>query len=220
MKFLFNPQRSDTTLTISVLGSVVTINNTKYNLQSIIDGSCIYVTNNVDNMSFKVYKPISGILEVHLPLPYNKDTELDTSIVHEVTTTTGTVNVPGQAIIEYDEQSIEYTIDWSKAELPIVQLTSFQRDQQKYKKRADVQSELLAWMAADNMSRVRNGTWTIPQLTGLLNDPAIKAAQTYMSTLSFELAAQAINSATVVELTPEIKLSWINKLAEHYYSTT
>lgn len=72
-------------------------------------------------------------------------------------------------------------------------------------------------MAADNMSRVRNGTWTVPDLTALLADPAVAAANQFMSTLSFELAAQAIASASTPLLTPEIRADWIARLQTHFY---
>lgn len=95
--------------------------------------------------------------------------------------------------------------------------TQFELDQNRYQKRAAVQALLLSYMAADNMSRVRTGTWTVPQLTSLLSDPAVQAAQTYMSTLSYELAAQSIAAATSPLLTPEIKADWVAKLTEHFY---
>lgn len=95
--------------------------------------------------------------------------------------------------------------------------TQFELDQRRYQRRAAVQSELIAWMAADNMSRVRSGVWTVADLTSLMSDPAVTAAQAYMSTLSYELAAQAIQAATTPLLTPEIKSTWIGKLTEHFY---
>lgn len=95
--------------------------------------------------------------------------------------------------------------------------TQFELDQNRYQKRAAVQAELISWMAADNMSRVRSGAWSVPQLTGLLSDPAVQAAQTYMSTLSYELAAQAIAAATTPLLTPEIKAAWLAKLQANFY---
>lgn len=95
--------------------------------------------------------------------------------------------------------------------------TQFELDQRRYQKRAEVQSKLIAWMAADNMSRVRNGEWMVQDLTALLADPALSAANQFMSTLSFELAAQAIQSSTNELLTQEIKTKWINKLQEHFY---
>lgn len=97
------------------------------------------------------------------------------------------------------------------------QPTQFELDQLRYKKRAAVQSELIAWMAADNMSRVRSGAWTVADLTSLMADPAVTAAQAYMGTLSYELAAQAIAQATHPLLTPEIKGAWVAKLQEHFY---
>lgn len=90
-------------------------------------------------------------------------------------------------------------------------------DQNRYLRRAEVQAELMSWMAADNMSRVRSGIWTVQQLTSLLSDPAIQAAQTYMSTLSYELAAQSIAAATTPLLTPEIKSEWIAKLQANFF---
>jgi hypothetical protein len=95
--------------------------------------------------------------------------------------------------------------------------TQFELDQRRYQKRAAVQSELLSWMAADNMSRVRSGVWTVADLTSLMSDPAVVAANAYMQTLSYELAAQSIASATTPLLTQAIKDVWISKLTEHFY---
>lgn len=95
--------------------------------------------------------------------------------------------------------------------------TQFELDQRRYKRRAEVQAELIAWMAADNMSRVRSGVWTVADLTSLMSDPAVTAASDYMGKLSYELAAQAIQAATTPLLTPEIKSTWIGKLTEHFY---
>lgn len=95
--------------------------------------------------------------------------------------------------------------------------TQFELDQRRYQRRAAVQSELIAWMAADNMNRVRSGTWTVAQLTSLMSDPALQAANAYMSTLSYELAAQAISQATSALMTPAIKAAWVAKLTEHFY---
>lgn len=97
------------------------------------------------------------------------------------------------------------------------ELSQFERDQARYQRRAAVKDELIAFMAADNMSRVRAGTWSVADLTGLMSDPAVASANAYMSTLSFELAAQSIVAATSPLLTPEIKASWVSKLQEHFY---
>lgn len=95
--------------------------------------------------------------------------------------------------------------------------TQFELDQRRYKRRAEVQTELIAWMAADNMSRVRSGVWTVADLTSLMSDPAVTAAGDYMGKLSYELAAQAIQAATTPLLTPAIKSAWISKLQAHFY---
>ena len=95
--------------------------------------------------------------------------------------------------------------------------TQFEKDQSRYQKRAAVKDELLAYMAADNMSRVRSGVWTVADLTSLLDDPAVVAANSLMGTLSFELATQQINAAATPLLTPEIKAEWVSRLETHYY---
>jgi len=96
-------------------------------------------------------------------------------------------------------------------------MTQFDRDKQRYTRRAAVKDQLIAYMAADNMSRVRAGVWTVPQLMSLMGDPAVAAANAYMTTLSFELAAQSIASADTPLLTPAIKADWVAKLQVHYY---
>ena len=92
-----------------------------------------------------------------------------------------------------------------------------EHDQVRYKKRAEVQTELISWMAADNMSRVRAGIWSVPDLVNLMADPAITRANAFMQTLSYELVADEILQATNPLLTPEIKNSWVSKLMEHFY---
>lgn len=100
---------------------------------------------------------------------------------------------------------------------PAPEPSQFARDEARYAKRAAARDGLIAYMAADNMSRVRAGTWSVPDLMSLLDDPAVAAANAYMSTLSFELAAGAIASAATPLLTPEIRADWTARLAEHFY---
>lgn len=95
--------------------------------------------------------------------------------------------------------------------------SQFEKDQARYQKRAAVRDSLIAYMAADNMSRVRSGVWSVADLTGLMVDPYVAMANGYMSTLSFELAAQAIAQATTELLTPEIRADWIDRLEAHFY---
>lgn len=97
------------------------------------------------------------------------------------------------------------------------QSSQFDLDEARYKKRAAAKDSLLAYMAADNMSRVRSGVWTVPQLMSLMDDPAVVTANAYMSTLSYELAAQAIASTATPLLTPEIRADWVARLQAHFY---
>lgn len=98
------------------------------------------------------------------------------------------------------------------------QPTQFDRDQARYAKRAAVKDQLLAYMAADNMSRVRSGEWTVADLTSLLADPVVATANQFMSTLSFELAAQSIASASTPLLTPAIRADWIARLEAAFFT--
>lgn len=125
----------------------------------------------------------------------------------------GVVAVPGHDAQQPDE-IVPGVIDW-----PVPEPVPSQRelDELRYKRRAGVRDELIAWMAADNMSRVRSGEWTVFDLTGLMADPALQEANAYMATLSYELAAQAIGQATNPLMTQEIKDAWIAKLTEHFY---
>jgi hypothetical protein len=95
--------------------------------------------------------------------------------------------------------------------------TQFELDQARYAKRAAVKDELISWMAADNMGRVRAGTWTVPQLTALMADAQIKALLDFVNTLSYELAVQHIATITSPLLTPTIKANWSNKLQTAFY---
>lgn len=120
---------------------------------------------------------------------------------------------------EYAEAA--YPGHWRVVEMPEPpappELTQFDQVRIRYQKRAAVKDDLIAYMAADNMGRVRSGVWSAADLTGLLDDPAVVAANTLMGTLSFELAAAQINAATTPLLTPEIKADWVSRLEAHYY---
>lgn len=95
--------------------------------------------------------------------------------------------------------------------------TQFEKDQSRYTKRAAVKDNLMAYMAADNMSRVRSGVWSVADLTTLLDDPHVIAANALMGTLSFELSAAQIQAAATPLLTPEIKSDWVSRLEAHFY---
>lgn len=100
---------------------------------------------------------------------------------------------------------------------PEPELSQFEKDRIRYQKRASVKDSLIAYMAADNMSRVRSGEWSVQDLRSLLQDANIAEANTCMSTLSFELASTCISNVTNPLLTEEIKTDWIARLTEHFY---
>lgn len=98
------------------------------------------------------------------------------------------------------------------------ELTQLQKDFDKYKKRAAVKDTIIATMASENMERVRNGVWTVPDLVGLTQDPELKLILDDVSTLSYELAVGKIQAATNSLLTEDIKNGWIAMLMAHFYN--
>ena len=133
---------------------------------------------------------------------------------------------PAQAAALYATCPEDVEVGWTFADgafappapLPEPELSQFDRDQARYAKRAAVKDQMLAYMAADNMSRVRSGVWTVAGLTSLLADPAVAKANQFMSTLSFELAAQAIATAATPLLTPEIRADWVSRLQAAFFT--
>lgn len=205
MKIRFVPQRSDAQLAVSVAGDSVIVNGMNYDLSPLLEGQEITFG------SFLAKR--DGDLIVSIPLPYQVNPDIDPMQVYEVDVGDGSVDVPGHDATQ-PEAITEGVIEWPE---PEPEPSQFERDQTRYQRRAAVKDSLLAYMAADNMSRVRDGTWTVADLTSLMADPALIAANSYMQTLSYELAAQAIMSATTPLLTPEIKADWVAKLTEHFY---
>ena len=122
----------------------------------------------------------------------------------------------GTPLDEYETMLTDWVASYVPPQ-PTPEPTQFEKDQTRYEKRAAVKDQLIAYIAADNMSRVRSGTWTVADLTALMTDPALAAVNAYMSTLSFELAAQSILGAQTPLLTEEIRNDWVSKLMQHYY---
>lgn len=90
--------------------------------------------------------------------------------------------------------------------------TTLELDIEKYKRRAESKNQLMAEMAAMNVGRLKDGTWTTAQLVALMSDPEIKSLISHIETLSFELAIGVINSLSNPIITPDIKATWIAKL--------
>lgn len=90
--------------------------------------------------------------------------------------------------------------------------TSLEIDTEKYLRRANSKNLLMAEMAAMNVARIKNGTWTVAQLTALMQDEQIKALIAHMETLSFELAIGVIQGLTNPLITPKIKSAWTARL--------
>lgn len=93
-----------------------------------------------------------------------------------------------------------------------------EKDLAKYQKRAAVKDLIISEMATENMSRVRAGIWTVSDLINLTQDPTLKLVLDDISTLSFELAAQKLQTANNPLLTSDIKNKWILKLRGHFYN--
>ena len=90
--------------------------------------------------------------------------------------------------------------------------TTLELDTDKYLRRANSKNLLMAEMAAMNVARIKDGTWTVAQLTALMQDEQIKALIAHMETLSFELAIGVIQGLTNPLITPEIKSAWTARL--------
>lgn len=95
--------------------------------------------------------------------------------------------------------------------------TQVQLDYDRYIKRAQAKDKILAEFASENMSRIRAGTWTVPNLIELTQDAQLNLLLANINTLSYELAINSVQSITNPLITPEIKAGWIAKLQSHLY---
>lgn len=115
------------------------------------------------------------------------------------------------------------TIDFVNGELVITPAptppakTQSELDYDRYIKRAQAKDKILAEFASENMSRIRAGTWTVPDLIALTQDVQLNLLLANINTLSFELAISSVQGITNPLITPEIKASWIAKLQAHLY---
>ena len=119
----------------------------------------------------------------------------------------------GVYIAKWNEEKLgkEPTIEEIEA-VVIPSKTTLELDTDKYLRRAESKNLLMAEMAAMNVARIKNGTWTVAQLTALMQDEQIKALIAHMETLSFELAIGVIQGLTNPLITPKIKSAWTARL--------
>jgi len=101
---------------------------------------------------------------------------------------------------------------------PADQVPQFDADIARYSKRARAKDQILAEFAAENMARVRAGTWTVTQLISLTQDAGLKGLLDNVNTLSFEIAASIVPGLTNSLLTAPIKAGWVAKLQSHFYN--
>ncbi len=102
------------------------------------------------------------------------------------------------------------------AEAPTIP-TQYQKDTSRYLKRAEAKATIISKMAADNVTRLRNGTWNTTQLISLVEDPELMKLLSKIESLSFELAIGSIPYLTNPLLTAEIKAEWIKDLSQYLY---
>lgn len=119
----------------------------------------------------------------------------------------------GVYIAKWNEEKLgkEPTIEEIEA-VVIPSKTTLELDTDKYLRRAESKNLLMAEMAAMNVSRIKDRTWTVAQLTALMQDEQIKALIAHMETLSFELAIGVVQGLTNPLITPEIKSAWTARL--------
>ncbi len=92
-----------------------------------------------------------------------------------------------------------------------------EKDRERFRKRADVKDEILISIAANNMERVRQGVWTVPELVGLTQDAQLKDLLDDINTLSYEIAYSKVDALTSPALNQDIKNEWKGLLYGHFY---
>lgn len=95
--------------------------------------------------------------------------------------------------------------------------TQAELDYDRYIKRAQAKDKILAEFAAENMTRVRAGVWSVPDLIALTQDAQLSLLLANINTLSLELAIATVQSVTNPLITPEIKAGWVAKLQANLF---
>jgi len=120
------------------------------------------------------------------------------------------VSLPNDAIIVTDEEYSELVAYYA----PMI---TSQKRREMYEKRAAIKDSLIGIMNDNNVARIEAGIWTVDLLKGILSDPHMEAASSYVDKLSFELAIQEISLATNPLLTNEIKSEYISLLMSNLF---
>lgn len=98
------------------------------------------------------------------------------------------------------------------------QPTQFNADKERYVRRAMAKDSMIATLAAGNMSRIRSGTWTVPQLVSFMQDSIVLQILTDINTLSFELAYQKVDMMSHALVTTDLKNEWKTLLASNFFN--
>lgn len=122
------------------------------------------------------------------------------------------------AIITMTEDSKTYMRNMFHGVENYIIISQKEIDFQKYLKRAAAKDRIIAEMASENMERVRNGVWTVPNLISLTQDNELKLVLDDINTLSFELAISKLQTISNLLLTTEIKTGWIVKLQSNLFN--
>lgn len=93
----------------------------------------------------------------------------------------------------------------------------FNADKKRYLLRSAAKDGMIATLAAGNMSRIRSGAWTVPELISFMQDSVVLQILTDINTLSFELAYQKIDLITHSLINDSIKTEWKTLLASNFY---
>lgn len=148
MKLMFNPQRSDATLAISVYGETVIINGIAYDLSPLTEGQSISFGGGSAKRD--------GGITVSLPLPYPQNPSIDPMQVYEVEAADGPVAVPGHDS-EQPAEIVAGVIDWP-APVPIETRRAAVWEQVKAERKRRTEGGVLVvthWFQTDPDSRIQ-----------------------------------------------------------------
>ena len=127
----------------------------------------------------------------------------------------GDVNYPALWFLDRDNRAA-LGITEEPDPIPIPK-TQNELDYIRFLNRASSRDSIIAWMAADNMKRVRGGLWTVDQLVSLTQDAQLKEILDDVNTLSYEIAYAKMDYVVNPLLTLDIKDSWKAKLYANFY---